>query len=98
MAEHMPDVSGLRMLRQGLFLGEIKKNRFEPSQSLAMYLKQGQFDNEVNLTSSDDRVLRYLKGETIEASDQKIKNGYVLVLVDGYSLGWAKKYKRNVKE
>ncbi len=73
MAEHMPDVSGLRMLRQGLFLGEIKKNRFEPSQSLAMYLKQGQFDNEVNLTSSDDRVLRYLKGETIEASDRKLK-------------------------
>ena len=97
MAEHMPDVSGLRMLRQGLFLGEIKKNRFEPSQSLAMYLKQGQFDNEVNLTSSDDRVLRYLKGETIEASDQKIKNGYVLVLVDGYPLGWAKNTNGTLK-
>ena len=98
MAEHMPDVSGLRMLRQGLFLGEIKKNRFEPSQSLAMYLKQGQFDNEVNLTSSDDRVLRYLKGETIEASDQKIKNGYVLVLVDGYPLGWAKNTNGTLKD
>lgn len=97
MAEHMPDVSGLRMLRQGLFLGEIKKNRFEPSQSLAMYLKQGQFDNEVNLTSSDDRVLRYLKGETIEASDQKVKNGYVLVLVDGYPLGWAKNTNGTLK-
>lgn len=97
MAEHMPDVSGLRMLRQGLFLGEIKKNRFEPSQSLAMYLKQGQFDNEVNLTSSDDRVLRYLKGEMIEASDQKIKNGYVLVLVDGYPLGWAKNTNGTLK-
>ena len=97
MAEHMPDVSGLRMLRQGLFLGEIKKNRFEPSQSLAMYLKQGQFDNEVNLTSSDDRVLRYLRGETIEASDQKVKNGYVLVLVDGYPLGWAKNTNGTLK-
>ena len=97
MAECMPDVSGLRMLRQGLFLGEIKKNRFEPSQSLAMYLRQGQFDNEVNLTSSDDRVIRYLKGETIEASDQKIKNGYVLVLVDGYPLGWAKNTNGTLK-
>ena len=97
MAECMPDVSGLRMLRQGLFLGEIKKNRFEPSQSLAMYLRQGQFDNEVNLTSSDDRVFRYLKGETIEASDQKIKNGYVLVLVDGYPLGWAKNTNGTLK-
>ena len=97
MAECMPDVSGLRMLRQGLFLGEIKKNRFEPSQSLAMYLRQGQFDNEVNLISSDDRVFRYLKGETIEASDQKIKNGYVLVLVDGYPLGWAKNTNGTLK-
>ena len=97
MAECMPDVSGLRMLRQGLFLGEIKKNRFEPSQSLAMYLRQGQFDNEVNLTSSDDRVIRYLKGETIEVSDQKIKNGYVLVLVDGYPLGWAKNTNGTLK-
>lgn len=97
MAERMPDVSGLRMLRQGLFLGEIKKNRFEPSQSLAMYLSQGQFDNEVNLTSSDDRVIRYLKGETIEASDQKIKNGYVLVLADGYPLGWAKNTNGTLK-
>ena len=62
-----------------------------------MYLKQGQFDNEVNLTSSDDRVLRYLKGETIEASDQKIKNGYVLVLVDEYPLGWAKNTNGTLK-
>ena len=38
-----------------------------------------------------------MKGETIEASDQKIKNGYVLVLVDGYPLGWAKNTNGTLK-
>ena len=32
-------LKGLKFLRHGLFLGELKKNRFEPSQSLAMALK-----------------------------------------------------------
>ena len=31
---------GLRTLRQGLFLGEMKKNRFQPSQALAIALNQ----------------------------------------------------------
>ena len=93
----MPDVSGLRLLRQGLFLGEIKKNRFEPSQSLAMALKQGQFDNEVDFTAEDERVIRYLKGETIVTNDEHLQNGYVLVLVDGYPLGWAKNNNGTLK-
>ena len=95
----MPDVKGLRLLRHGLFLGEVKKNRFEPSQSLAMYLKKNQFDNVVDLQADDIRVIKYLKGETIELdtesadsvdSGMELKNGYVLVCVDGYPLGWAK--------
>lgn len=97
IADKMPDVSGLRLLRQGLFLGEIKKNRFEPSQSLAMALKQGQFDNEVDFTAEDERVIRYLKGETIVTNDEHLQNGYVLVLVDGYPLGWAKNNNGTLK-
>ena len=99
IAEGMPDVKGLRLLRHGLFLGEVKKNRFEPSQSLAMYIKKDQFDNVVDLPADDIRVIKYLKGETIELDTEsadivdlgsKIKNGYVLICVDGYPLGWAK--------
>ena len=33
----------LRFLRTGLFLGELKKGRFEPSQALAMSMKAGSF-------------------------------------------------------
>lgn len=82
-----PSVRGLRILRCGLYLGEIKKNRFEPSQSLAMNLTSSDFSNIVNLSADDDRVIKYLKGETIEADE---KNGWALVCVDSFPLGWGK--------
>lgn len=85
--ESFPSVRGLRILRCGLYLGEVKKNRFEPSQSLAMFLSMSDFTNCVNLDSSDDRVIKYLKGETICADGD---NGWVLVCVDSYPLGWGK--------
>ena len=36
MPEELPDIKGLRIVRAGLFLGNLKKKRFEPSQPLAM--------------------------------------------------------------
>ena len=80
------------MLKTGLHLGECKKNRFEPSQSLAMCLKKEEYKNTVNLEVEDERVIKYLKGETIDVDDivsHKAK-GWQLVLVDGYPLGWGK--------
>ncbi|MBO5260911.1 MAG: RsmB/NOP family class I SAM-dependent RNA methyltransferase [Coprococcus sp.] len=98
IANGMPDVKGLRLLRHGLFLGEVKKNRFEPSQSLAMYLKADEYDNTFNLSQDDVRVVKYLKGETIEADeDARLSEGYVLVCVDGYPLGWAKNNRNTLK-
>lgn len=85
--ESFPAVRGLRILRCGLYMGEIKKNRFEPSQSLAMALRMDEFDNSVNLSSADERVFRYLRGETIEVEGN---NGWALVCVDSYPLGWGK--------
>lgn len=82
-----PEVSGLRILRCGLYLGECKKNRFEPSQSLAMALKSSEYSNIVDLSADDPRVIKYLKGETIDVDG---KNGIVLVCVDSYPLGWGK--------
>ena len=40
MPENLPMLKGVRFLRSGLLLGEVKKNRFEPSQALAMCLKK----------------------------------------------------------
>ncbi len=92
MPEDVPKVTGLRFLRTGLYLGDMKKNRFEPSQSLAMCLKKEEYKNTVNLPVDDERVVKYLKGETIEVDDlvsSKAK-GWQLVLVNGYPLGWGK--------
>lgn len=88
--ETFPAVRGLRILRCGLYLGEIKKNRFEPSQSLAMSLKLEDFSNVINLKADDERVSKYLKGETIDVDEQDAKNGWTLVCVDSYPLGWGK--------
>ena len=82
-----PSVRGLRILRCGLYLGELKKNRFEPSQSLAMALKKEEYTNVIDLLADDERVIKYLKGETIEAEGS---NGWALVCVDSYPLGWGK--------
>lgn len=35
------DLRGLKILRAGLFIGQFKKNRFEPAHSLAMALRPG---------------------------------------------------------
>ena len=90
MPKQLPDMKGLRFLRSGLFLGEMKKNRFEPSQALAMALTMRQYNNCINLSVDDERVVRYLKGETIDVDDFADSKGWALLCVDGYPLGWGK--------
>ncbi|MGN0371374.1 MAG: RsmB/NOP family class I SAM-dependent RNA methyltransferase [Enterocloster sp.] len=88
----------LRFLRTGLLLGELKKGRFEPSQALSMALKKGQYPTVLDLKRGDDRVIRYLKGETLslEEAEGPVK-GWCLVSYEGYSLGWAKGVGMNLK-
>ena len=81
----------LRFLRTGLHLGELKKGRFEPSQAFAMALKKEEYPVRFDLKTEDDRVIRYLKGETLSLvnGEEPIK-GWCLVTVEGFPLGWAK--------
>lgn len=85
----MADYQGLRVLRPGLHLGTIKKNRFEPSHALALYLKPSQVLRHYDCDAQGEEILRYLKGETLQ-TDTLQENGWVLVTADGYSVGWAK--------
>lgn len=91
------DVTGLKFLRNGLFLGSCKKNRFEPSQALAMALTKDSYTSILDMDRDDDRVVRYLKGETIRAEKEQIKDGLILICVDGYPLGWGKASAGTVK-
>ena len=92
MPEGVGRCPGLRFLRSGLYLGELLKKRFEPSQAFAMALKKEEYASVIDLSAADDRVIRYLKGETLEIEDGESSRpeGWQLVCVDGYPLGWGK--------
>ncbi len=85
----MPDVKGLRVLRTGWFLGEVKKDRFEPSQACAMGLSSAEYPNVYNMTADDPNVVRYLKCESIDPG-KKLSDGQALVCVDGFPLGFVR--------
>ena len=96
--EGCPENGRLHVLRRGLLMGEEKKNRFEPSQALAMSLSADEYDNVLSLPADDERVIRYLKGETIEYSDSEdLKKGWVLIAVDGFPLGFGKAANGQIK-
>lgn len=95
----MPNLKKLRILRNGVLLGELKKKRFEPSQALAMYLHKEDYKNIVDFSSGDIRVMKYLKGETIDVEDllNNKDKGWYLVCVDGFPLGFAKAANQMLK-
>lgn len=84
--------SGLPFLRNGLYLGEIRRGRFEPSQSFAMALKPDEYASVIDLPQDDARARRYLRGETVEVDDLAPlhSSGWQLVCVCGYPLGWGR--------
>lgn len=85
--EGMPSVKGLKVLRPGLHLGTLKKNRFEPSHALALSMRPEEAVHVVNLDRDSREVRGYLNGETFSYEGEK---GWYLVTVDGYSIGWGK--------
>lgn len=83
----MPAVNGLKVLRPGLHLGTVKKNRFEPSHALALVLRGKDVLHTIDLPSDGKEIRAYLAGETFSYEGEK---GWYLLTVDGYSIGWGK--------
>ncbi|MCD4712964.1 MAG: RsmB/NOP family class I SAM-dependent RNA methyltransferase [Clostridiales bacterium] len=81
-------LGGIRVVREGLLVGELKKERFTPSQALALYLKKSDFEPIVDLPSDSINAIKYLKGETIHLDITT--EGVHLVCTDGFPIGWAK--------
>lgn len=60
------DLQGLRVLRPGLHLGTVRKDRFEPSHALALALSQ----EDVNCCAEAGKdIWRYLHGESLTAGE-----------------------------
>lgn len=104
LPKEMPQLQGLKIMRAGLHLGTCKKNRFQPSHALALYLHPKQARQSVELHPQQPgvkqekaygRALKYLHGETIDCD--RSQKGWVLVCVDGLSLGWGKAMNGIVK-
>lgn len=90
------DLSKLRILRNGLLLGEYKHDKFIASQALAMSLKSNEFNNIINFDLNDERVIKYLKCETLDVRDKYV-SGYVLVCLDNFPLGFGEVNKGILK-
>ena len=84
------DIKGLKVQRAGLHIGEFKKQRFEPSHSLALALKLNDAKNVVKLTCDNPQTIGFFNGQSVMLSDEQAaecKKGWALVCVDGYTAG-----------
>lgn len=85
--EGTPSLRGLKVLRPGLHLGCVKKNRFEPSHALALTLGPQDVRHCLELPALGPETVSYLGGGTVPAEGEK---GWYLISADGYSIGWGK--------
>lgn len=82
--KELPELRGLKVLRPGLELGTVKKDRFEPAHALALWLKDGK--NAQDYPPDSREIEAYLRGEVVPSE----KKGWCLVTTGGYSIGWGK--------
>ena len=82
--EDMPDIRKLKVLRPGLELGEVKKDRFEPAHALALWVRG--CGNEQSCDPEGEEMKAYLHGDVIPS----VKKGWCLVKAGPYSIGWGK--------
>lgn len=83
----LPDLSKVRIARNGLHLGTFKKKRFEPSFALGLALTSKEVVLQLEI-SRDDFVL-YVAGNTISIP-KELPNGWYQVAVQGNGIGFAK--------
>ena len=100
LPEGISGLKGLKIRRAGLQIGEFKKNRFEPSHALALYLKNEMTKVSYNLSVEDSRTAGYFRGEGIylnPGEEESVQKGWCLICVDGYSAGWGKQNNAQIK-
>lgn len=95
LPEGMFDWKDLSVLRVGVRLGEVRNGRFEPSHSLALAVKKSQLRNAADFEAEDERLKKYLRGETFSCDG--VENGWCVVCVHGYPVGLGKAVNGTVK-
>jgi len=83
-SEELPELNRLKVLRPGLELGTVKKDRFEPAHALALWLKTCAVTESFPPDSPEMKA--YLHGDVVPSQ----KKGWCLVRAGDYSIGWGK--------
>lgn len=93
LPDEMPDLKGLKVLRPGLHMGTMKKNRFEPSHALALSLLPGDAKRAYRMEADGEETAAYLRGEALSCRTENWpagEKGWVLMCTEEWSLGWSK--------
>ena len=96
----MVSLKGLKVLRPGLHIGTIKKNRFEPSHALALWLFPEDAKVQKEVEPDGTEAVKYLKGETLTGDtgmSAPCEKGWVLICTGNVSLGWGKMAAGTIK-
>ena len=80
----LPELRGLKVLRPGLELAELRRELAVPAHALALWAKTAASCHELRV--EDPACAAWLRGETLPTEAR----GWTLVRVDGFGLGWGK--------
>ncbi|MBK8905714.1 MAG: RsmF rRNA methyltransferase first C-terminal domain-containing protein [Anaerolineaceae bacterium] len=84
----------LHLIRYGLLLGELGKGHFRPDHALALALKPEEAALSANFAADSDEIAAYWQGLDLPSAGP---DGWLLVAVDGFVLGWGKRVNGRVK-
>ncbi|MEW6717121.1 MAG: RsmF rRNA methyltransferase first C-terminal domain-containing protein [Chloroflexota bacterium] len=88
------DLTGLKVVHWGWWLGTVKKNRFEPAHALALALEPSDARHTLAWRADDPSVMKFIRGEVIPNQGPE---GWVMITVDGFPLGWGKRVHGRLK-
>ena len=80
----LPDIRRLKVLRPGLELGTVKKDRFEPAHALALWLSSCKTTQ--SYAPDSEEMKAYLHGDVLPGTQK----GWCLIKAGPYSIGWTK--------
>ena len=90
----LPDLTGLRFLHPGGWLGTAKRDRFEPAHALALRLRPADVLRCADLPADSPDLRAYLRGESFRSASE---DGWTLIAVDGFAVGWGKRVNGTLK-
>ncbi len=88
------ETGNLHLIRYGLLLGEIRKGHFRPNHALALALTPEKATESVNFAANSDEIAAYWQGLDLPSAEP---NGWLLVAVDDFGLGWGKRVNGRIK-